>query len=84
MLKNTLVYYLVIFCPLIGIIYLVKMTLITPGFFVGLLFFYAFVYRKVTDVSRLIQRGVLTKQESAKYYAPWRDLAITHFKSLYL
>lgn len=57
--------------------------IITPGLFVGALVFYAVVYRKFTDINRLVQRGVLSKKGNAKYYAPWRNLAITHFKSLY-
>jgi|GEM_PF-2005884 len=83
MLKNTFLYYLSIVLPLLGIILAAKYTVISPELFVISLFIYAFVYRKFTDITRLIDRNVIPRQGSGKYYAPWSMISITYFKGLY-
>lgn len=83
MLKNLFLYYLVILVPLLAIIYLGKENLITPLCFVLGLFVYVFGYRKLIDITRLVQIGAINKSESFKYYVPWKSLGLLHFRSLY-
>jgi len=82
MFKKTFVYYLSIVLPLLGMVLVSKYWIILPELFVISLFIYAFVYRKFTDITRLIDRNVIPRQGSGKYYAPWSMISITYFKGL--
>ncbi len=56
-MKNNLLYYLTIFLPLAGIIYMMDME--NSQFFVLLLFTYGFIYRPIVDYYRLKSRNRL-------------------------
>ena len=84
MLGNKIVYYISIFAPLAIIYVLVKSKSISPEIFCGLLAIYLFIYRKFTDIFRLIQIGILDKKDRLKYMLPWQSISLKYFKQLYL
>jgi len=83
MLKNKLVYYILIFAPLLFLFMLGRDQAISAQAFVIFLCIYIFIYRKFTDIYRLIQINALTKEDSLKYYLPWRVISAKFFKPLY-
>lgn len=67
---KSLLYYVAILLPLIGIGYLMLNQTDTKTSVV-LLFVYAFVYRPLTDAWRLWDKKILTRQNLLKYYPYW-------------
>ena len=67
MLKNLFTYYIVIFVPLLVIIYLI-ITKQEIGTY--LLLGYVLVYRPVIDGIRLYQKGIIQLKEIPKLYNP--------------
>lgn len=80
-MKNLIVYYLLIFVPLFLLIDLTKNNLLTSGQFVGLLFFYAFIYRTLTDYYRLKSKNIIDKKGFWKIFVPGSRLK--YFRDLY-
>ena len=80
-MKNSIVYYLTIFIPLIILFYLLKSDKIDPTFFLLYLFIYAFVYRIITDYFRLLSRHIIQKKDFWKLFIP--GARYKYFFSLY-
>jgi hypothetical protein len=80
MLKNTLLYYLLILLPVLALVYLGKAAGST--FFVISLFGYLLLYRPLIDRARLLAKGVITRKEARQFYF-W-GLTTKYFKELYL
>jgi len=79
MLKNTLLYYLLILLPVAGLIYLSKHGYDTA--LVICLFVYLLIYRGIVDGIRLYQKGVIPKRKNWTIIFSWR---MQYFKALYL
>ena len=67
-MKSTLVYYLLVFLPIIGIIFLTREGYFNSFEFVTSLFTYVIVYRPVIDFLRLKSKGVLSTSDWGKGY----------------
>ena len=80
-MKNSLIYYLTIFIPLLVLYVLIKSDSIEPSIFVLLILFYALVYRGISDYYRLISRNAIEKREFWKLLIP--GSRIKYFKQLY-
>ncbi len=77
-----LIYYITILTPLCLLIFLVISKAIDNSLFCILLFFYAFVYRTITDYLRLLSKHVISKKAFWKLLIP--GSRIKYFKELYL
>lgn len=80
-MKNLITYYIIILAPLLLII-LLRTGINNAPIFAGLILFYAFVYRTITDGIRLSQKNVIPKKDIWKLIIP--GSRILHFKELYL
>lgn len=68
-MKTLFVYLLLSFLPIVGLWWLA-----TNNYnllFVTSLLLYTFIYRPLIDGYRLIQKGVIKKNELLKYFAPY-------------
>lgn len=81
-MKNLLTYYLLILSPIGVLLWLNKAVIINGTLFVGLIFFYAFIYRTYTDGKRLADKNIIPKKDIWKMIIPGKRLA--YFKELYL
>jgi len=80
-MKNLLVYYLSITIPLLGIFLLLKFQFINSMTFAILMVLWALIYRPITDGIRLIEKGIIQKNEIWKLFIPfWRN---NWFRELY-
>ena len=82
MMKNIFIYYLAILIPLSFIIWYISGTYDSTTFVV-LLFCYV-IYRGFTDGKRLIDKGVIGKEDKWKAFIPFYINHLTYFKELYL
>lgn len=80
MLKNIIVYYLFVFIPFLALIYFSKQ--MNSSVFVICFFTYLLAYRPILDRMRLINKGVLNKQNALRFYFP--GVSYYYFKELYL
>ncbi|ARN77565.1 hypothetical protein BST97_05935 [Nonlabens spongiae] len=81
-MKNLLNFYMVILVPL-GIIFLLnKADFINGTLLVGILLFYALVYRTYTDGKRLADKKIIQKKDIWKMILPGKRFE--HFRELYL
>ncbi len=80
-MKNSIVYYLTIFTPLIFLFYLIKSDNIDATVFVFSFFIYVFVYRTITDYFRLLSRHIIEKKDFWKLFIP--GARYKYFISLY-
>ncbi|MDO9038099.1 MAG: hypothetical protein Q7U59_07110, partial [Lutibacter sp.] len=62
-MKNLLNYYLLILTPIGLMIWLLKSDSINSWGFVGLMFFYSFIYRTYIDGKRLADKNILAKKD---------------------
>jgi hypothetical protein len=81
-MKNLLTYYIFILSPIGVLILLNKAEKIDVTLFVGLFFFYAFIYRTYTDGKRLADKNIIPKKDIWKMIIPGSRLQ--YFKDLYL
>jgi hypothetical protein len=81
-MKNKLVYYLVIFVPLIILGLLKKAELIDSVWFMIYLLSYALVFRTYTDGKRLADKGIIKKTDIWKMIIPGQR--IRYFMDLYI
>lgn len=81
-MKNKLVYYLVIFMPLIVLAFLKKRELIDAVWFMVFLLGYALVFRTYTDGKRLADKGIIKKTDIWKMLIPGQR--IRYFVDLYI
>lgn len=58
-MRNIWLFYSLIFVPFIALIFAFKMNLLANQWSVGLLFFYALIYRTWTDGTRLKEKGLI-------------------------
>jgi hypothetical protein len=80
-MKNTFLYYLVITAPLLILFILLLSHSISNSIFAILLITWAIIYRPILDGIRLINKGVINKNEIWKLFVPfWR---YKWFKELY-
>lgn len=80
-MRNTLLYYIAIFAPLCLLTFLVMTKAIDNLWFCIFLFFYAFVYRTITDYLRLLSKQIISKDGFWKLLIP--GSRIKYFKELY-
>ena len=80
-MKKLDVYYFFIFTPLFLLLWLSNEKEIEASLFVGLLFFYVFVYRTYIDGKRLVNKGVLLKNDIWRLMLP--GFRLSHFRALY-
>lgn len=80
MLKNILVYYALMFTPLIALFYVSRQ--INSSAFVICFLTYLLLYRPVLDRLRLIDKGVMDRKKASRFYFP--GLSYYYFKELYL
>ena len=81
-MKNLFNYYLLILTPLGLMVWLLRTDLISVWGFVGLMFFYAFIYRTYTDGKRLAAKNIIAEKDIWKMVFPGSRIA--YFKDLYL
>ena len=81
-MKNLLTFYILIIVPLGILFWLINSDMINGTFFVGLLFFYAFIYRTYTDGKRLADKNIIPQKDIWKMIIP--GSLLVHFKELYL
>ena len=81
-MKNKLVYYLVIFVPLIILGLLKKAELIDSVWFMIYFLSYALVFRTYTDGKRLADKGIIKKTDIWKMIIPGQR--IRYFMDLYI
>lgn len=81
-MKSLLKFYLMIFAPIVMILWLNKSGLINSTSFVFLLLIYTVVYRTYTDGKRLAGKGIILKKDIWKMIIPGKR--IQHFVELYL
>jgi hypothetical protein len=67
-MKSTFVYYLLIFLPILCIIFLTREGYINSFEFITSLFTYLIVYRPVIDFLRLKSKGILNASDWGKEY----------------
>ena len=80
-MKRLVVYYLLIFIPLLSIVLLAKSAVLHRNLFVELLFFYVFIYRTWIDYIRLKNKNRINKKEVWKLLLP--GARIKYFRDLY-
>jgi len=81
-MKNLLTYYILILTPIGLMIWLLKTDAINSWGFVGLMFFYSFIYRTYLDGKRLADKNIIPKKDIWKMIIPGKH--IEYFKELYL
>lgn len=81
MFKNLIFYYLCAFIPPGALMWLLKAEKIDTYIFIGVLFFYAFVYRTYIDGKRLHEKDLIPKKDIWKMIIPGSRIAF--FKELY-
>ncbi|MFA7275139.1 MAG: hypothetical protein WC044_14810 [Crocinitomicaceae bacterium] len=81
-MKNLLPFYLLILAPLALLLWLSQTDLIHPTLSIGLLLFYALIYRTFTDGKKLVEKQIIRKKEIWKMIIP--GYRIQHFRELYL
>jgi hypothetical protein len=81
-MKNLLTFYILILAPLGILFWLNKSDLINGTLFVGLIIFYALIYRTYTDGKRLADKNIIAKKDIWKMIIPGNRFE--HFKELYL
>ncbi|MGY0393287.1 hypothetical protein ACW5R3_12100 [Bizionia sp. KMM 8389] len=81
-MKNLFIFYILILAPLGILLWLNKSDLINGVLFVGLIIFYALIYRTYTDGKRLADKNIIEKKDIWKMIIPGNRLV--HFKELYL
>ncbi|MDG4951538.1 hypothetical protein NLM59_11450 [Weeksellaceae bacterium KMM 9724] len=81
-MKNLFTFYILILAPLGILFWLNKSDLINGTLFVGLIIFYALIYRTYTDGKRLADKNIIAKKDIWKMIIPGNRLE--HFKELYL
>jgi hypothetical protein len=67
-MKSTIFYYLYVFLPFLGLMFLTREGYLNSTEFVTCLFTYAFIYRPVIDFVRLKSKGVLNAGDWGKEY----------------
>jgi hypothetical protein len=80
-MKNLIVYYATIFIPLGLLLYFAKTKQPDSAWFVGLLFFYAFIFRAIADYARLLSKDAIAKKQFWHILIP--GSRIKYFKELY-
>ena len=80
--KNILVYYGLIFIPLVALFLSAKNHLISPVIFVIFLFIYAFLYHPYVSGLRLLALNKIEKKDFWRMFIPFWDTI--HFKTLFL
>lgn len=81
-MKNLFTFYILILALLGILLWLDKSELINAPVFVGLLFFYGFIYRTYTDGKRLADKNIIPKKDIWKMIIPGKRSV--YFKELYL
>jgi hypothetical protein len=81
-MKNLLSFYILILAPIGILVWLTKADLINGTLFIGLILFYALIYRTYTDGKRLADKNIIEKKDIWKMIIPGNRLE--HFKELYL
>ena len=81
-MRNLFVYYIAIFLPLGIIIFLALEDYIDATVFVVLLLAYLLLYRTWIDGSRLVAKGIISKQDRWRMMLP--GMHMKHFTELYL
>ena len=81
-MRNIKYYYLAIIIPLGILVLLINFKLINSTVFTILLFVYALIYRTYTDGKRLLEKGIITKNQIWKLLVP--GTRIEYFKELYI
>jgi hypothetical protein len=81
-MKNIFVFYLLILAPIGILVWLNKADLVNGTVFIGLILFYALIYRTYTDGKRLADKNIIPKKDIWKMIIPGNRLE--HFKELYL
>ena len=69
-MKNLLFYYLAVFVPIIAIFIIVREDMISTNWFIGLFFFYLFVYRTIIDGLRLVKLQLIDQKDIWKLLIP--------------
>ncbi len=81
-MKNLFLYYLAILVPVAVILYLYGTERIGFTPFLVLVIVYLLVYRTWVDGSRLVSKGIISKQDRWKMMLP--GMHMKHFTELYL
>ena len=81
-MKNIFIYYLTIIAPIGIIVWLNKTDSLNSTQFVGLLFFYLFIFRTYVDGKRLYDKNIIPKKDIWKMLIPGKHFEF--FKELYL
>lgn len=81
-MKNIYIYYMAILIPLILIVGLITYDFISSTLFVILLMSYALLYRPIVDGLRLVNKGLIGKEDIWKMIKPVKH--IEYFNELYL
>jgi hypothetical protein len=81
-MKNLILYYIFILAPIGILFWLNKYELVNGTVFVGLLLFYAIIYRTYSDGKRLADKNIIPKKDIWKMIIPGNRLQ--YFKELYL
>ena len=81
-MKNLLTYYILILAPIGILFWLNKTDLLNGSMLVGLILFYALIYRTYTDGKRLADKNIIPEKDIWKMIIPGNR--IEHFKELYL
>lgn len=81
-MKKISLYYISIFLPLIILLVFSKYKLISNVWFCISLFFYAFIYRALTDYWRLRSKNIIEKMSLVKIFLS--GFVFKYFKELYL
>ena len=80
-MKNLITYYFLVFAPLFILFSLNMIHSFDHEIFLGLLFFYAFIYRTLTDYYRLKSKNILSKNDFWRILIP--GSRIYYFKGLF-
>jgi hypothetical protein len=81
-MKNLFTYYLLILAPIGIVIWMNKADLVSGWLFIGLILFYALIYRTYTDGKRLVDKNIIPKKDLWKMIIPGKRFA--YFQELYL
>ena len=81
-MKKLIIYYLLVIAPFVTIILLGRFDFINSSQFVGLLFFYLFVYRTYLDGKKLSNKNLIPKKDIWKLSIPGKRMR--YLRELYL